>query len=73
MSSTFGLRRLLGLALAAACVPLATCHDDRWIDIWASMPQQVEPYNLPNAPYVSSPTDLLLPPRKQVGVIATNT
>ncbi|KAH6650827.1 SGNH hydrolase-type esterase domain-containing protein [Chaetomium tenue] len=51
MSSTLGLRRLLGLALAATCVPLATCHDDRWIDIWASMPQQVEPYNLPNAPY----------------------
>jgi len=24
-----------------------------WIDIWGSMPQLVEPHNLPNAPYVS--------------------
>lgn len=54
MSDTrFGLRRLLGLALSAACVSVATCHD-HWVDIWASMPQEVEPYNLPNAPYVST-------------------
>ncbi|KAK4042530.1 SGNH hydrolase-type esterase domain-containing protein [Parachaetomium inaequale] len=50
MSHTFGLRRLLGLALSATCITVATCHD-QWVDIWASMPQQVEPYNLPNAPY----------------------
>ncbi|KAK4151485.1 SGNH hydrolase-type esterase domain-containing protein [Chaetomidium leptoderma] len=48
--SGFGLRRLLGLALSATCVTVATCHD-HWVDIWASMPQQVELYNLPNAPY----------------------
>ncbi|KAK4129542.1 SGNH hydrolase [Parathielavia appendiculata] len=50
MSTTFGLRRFLGLALSAACVTVVTCHD-HWVDIWACMPQQVEPYNLPNAPY----------------------
>lgn len=54
-SSRFGLRRLLGLALSATCITVATCHD-HWVDIWASMPQQVEIYNLPNAPYVSTPT-----------------
>lgn len=51
--SRFGLRRLLGLALSATCITVATCHD-HWVDIWASMPQQVEIYNLPNAPYVST-------------------
>ncbi|AEO70323.1 uncharacterized protein THITE_73074 [Thermothielavioides terrestris NRRL 8126] len=50
MPSTFGLRRLLGLVLSATCVTIATCHD-HWVDIWACMPQQVEPYNLPNPPY----------------------
>ncbi|KAK4240017.1 SGNH hydrolase-type esterase domain-containing protein [Achaetomium macrosporum] len=50
MASAFGLRRLLGLVLSATCVTVATCHD-HWVDIWASMPQQVEPYNLPNPPY----------------------
>ncbi|KAL8377538.1 hypothetical protein RB595_008290 [Gaeumannomyces hyphopodioides] len=29
--------------------------DQRWVAIWASMPQQVEPDNLPPAPYRSSP------------------
>ncbi|KAJ4297113.1 hypothetical protein N0V88_004030 [Collariella sp. IMI 366227] len=48
--SRFSLRRLLGIALSAAYVSVATCHD-HWVDIWASMPQQVEPYNLPNTPY----------------------
>jgi hypothetical protein len=24
-----------------------------WVDIWTTMPQLVEPYNLPPAPYVS--------------------
>ncbi|KAG7293106.1 hypothetical protein NEMBOFW57_003152 [Staphylotrichum longicolle] len=51
--SRFGLRRLLGLALSATCITVATCHD-HWVDIWASMPQQVELYNLPNAPYNST-------------------
>lgn len=32
-----------------------------WVDIWASMPQLVESYNLPPAPYVS--LALGLPPR----------
>ncbi|KAK4105819.1 SGNH hydrolase [Parathielavia hyrcaniae] len=50
MSNTLGLRRLLGLALGAACVAVVTCHD-HWVDIWACMPQQVESYNLPSAPY----------------------
>ncbi|KAL1841111.1 hypothetical protein VTJ49DRAFT_7389 [Mycothermus thermophilus] len=48
--SGFGLRRLLGLALGATFVSVATCRD-HWVSIWASMPQQVELYNLPNAPY----------------------
>ncbi|KAK3906687.1 SGNH hydrolase-type esterase domain-containing protein [Staphylotrichum tortipilum] len=51
MSSTrSGLRRLLSLALSASYAAVATCHD-HWVDIWACMPQQVEIYNLPNAPY----------------------
>ncbi|KAL2022677.1 hypothetical protein VTK56DRAFT_4758 [Thermocarpiscus australiensis] len=46
-----GLRRLLfGLVLSATSVSVARCHD-QWVDIWASMPQQVEPYNLPSSPY----------------------
>ncbi len=49
-----GLRRLISLALTATCVAVATCSD-HWVDIWANMPQEVEIYNLPNAPYVSSP------------------
>jgi hypothetical protein len=50
--SGFGLRRLLGLALSATFVSIATCRE-HWVPIWASMPQQVEPHNLPEAPYVS--------------------
>ncbi|KAL2199195.1 SGNH hydrolase-type esterase domain-containing protein [Corynascus similis CBS 632.67] len=50
MPNTFGLRRLLGLALSASCIAVASCHN-HWVDIWASMPQEVEPYNLPNPPY----------------------
>ncbi|KAL2124514.1 hypothetical protein VTJ04DRAFT_879 [Mycothermus thermophilus] len=48
--SGFGLRRLLSLALSATFVSIATCRE-HWVPIWASMPQQVEPYNLPEAPY----------------------
>ncbi|AEO53449.1 hypothetical protein MYCTH_2294783 [Thermothelomyces thermophilus ATCC 42464] len=50
MSNTFGLRRLLSLALGASCIAVASCRN-HWVDIWASMPQEVEPYNLPNPPY----------------------
>lgn len=28
--------------------------DNQWVDIWGSMPQLVEPGNLPPAPYVSA-------------------
>ncbi|KAK4111914.1 lipolytic enzyme [Canariomyces notabilis] len=51
-NARFGLQGLLvGLVLSATSFPVASCHDDRWIDIWTSMPQEVEPYNLPSPPY----------------------
>ncbi|KAK3310139.1 SGNH hydrolase-type esterase domain-containing protein [Chaetomium strumarium] len=50
MPSTSGLRGFFGLVLSATFVTVATCHN-HWVDVWASMPQQVEPYNLPNPPY----------------------
>ncbi|KAK0667214.1 SGNH hydrolase-type esterase domain-containing protein [Cercophora samala] len=42
---------LLGLGLALAGVVKG--HDDgsQWVDLWASMPQEVEPHNLPPAPF----------------------
>ncbi|KAK4673191.1 hypothetical protein QC763_109650 [Podospora pseudopauciseta] len=42
---------LLGLGLALAGVVQG--HDDgsQWVDLWASMPQEVEPHNLPPAPF----------------------
>ncbi|KAK4147690.1 SGNH hydrolase-type esterase domain-containing protein [Dichotomopilus funicola] len=50
MSPTLTLRGALGLVLGAASVVAAKSHK-HWVDVWASMPQAVEPYNLPNAPY----------------------
>lgn len=64
MSHAGGLRRLLGLALSATCIAAATCKD-HWVDVWASMPQQVEIYNLPPAPYVSTPAHPPPIPRKR--------
>ncbi|KAK4185974.1 SGNH hydrolase-type esterase domain-containing protein [Podospora australis] len=42
-----------GLVLSASSIGLANCSGsgDRWLDIWASMPQEVEPNNLPPAPF----------------------
>ncbi|KAK4199106.1 SGNH hydrolase-type esterase domain-containing protein [Triangularia verruculosa] len=41
----------MGLALALAGVVKG--HDDgnQWVDLWASMPQEVEPHNLPPTPF----------------------
>ncbi|KXX82836.1 hypothetical protein MMYC01_200570 [Madurella mycetomatis] len=53
-NARFGFRQLLfGLVLSATSFAVATCHD-HWVDIWASMPQEVEPHNLPSAPYNGS-------------------
>lgn len=57
MSPTLSLRGALGLVLGAASVVVAKSHK-HWVDVWANMPQAVEPYNLPNAPYVSTPPDV---------------
>lgn len=40
-------------------------HDNRWVDSWTSMPQLVEPANLPSPPFVSR----LLPIFSSVEVI----
>ena len=32
-----------------------------WVDIWATMPQLVEPHNMPNAPFVSILRKILRP------------
>lgn len=49
---------LLSNALAAlflsAAPATAKCYD-HWVQIWGTMPQLVEPANLPNPPFVRSP------------------
>ncbi|KAK3995381.1 SGNH hydrolase-type esterase domain-containing protein [Cladorrhinum sp. PSN332] len=48
-----GLRGvLIGLVLSATSIRVATCGgNEKWLDVWASMPQEVENHNLPSAPY----------------------
>ncbi|KAK4162136.1 SGNH hydrolase-type esterase domain-containing protein [Cladorrhinum sp. PSN259] len=50
-----GLRGILiGLVLSATSITVAHCGgNERWLDVWASMPQEVESYNLPSAPYTA--------------------
>jgi hypothetical protein len=43
--STKGIVLVLSQALLAACA-------NRWVDIWGTMPQLVEPANLPPTPFV---------------------
>ncbi|KAK3337211.1 SGNH hydrolase-type esterase domain-containing protein [Cercophora scortea] len=40
--------------VAAAAAAAESCSGKHWVDIWGSMPQLVEPANLPNAPYNGS-------------------
>ncbi|KAK4175113.1 SGNH hydrolase-type esterase domain-containing protein [Triangularia setosa] len=42
---------LLGLGLALTGVVNGHDDGDHWVDLWASMPQEVEPHNLPPAPF----------------------
>ncbi|KAM7207642.1 SGNH hydrolase [Naviculisporaceae sp. PSN 640] len=54
--SVFGFKKTLisGLVLLCGAVtPALSAKGDRWVDIWGSMPQLVEPHNLPPAPYNS--------------------
>lgn len=59
-SANSGFRRLLLGLVLSTCIAVATCHH-HWVDIWASMPQEVEPHNLPNPPYVSNSHPLSAP------------
>ncbi|KAK3942713.1 SGNH hydrolase-type esterase domain-containing protein [Diplogelasinospora grovesii] len=52
MLSSIGLRGALGLLYLTSSV-LGKCTE-HWVDIWGSMPQLVEPANLPNPPYNAS-------------------
>lgn len=47
-----GLKRALAGLLLSTGLVAAECGK-HWVDIWASMPQLVEPHNLPPAPFVS--------------------
>ncbi|KAH9435089.1 hypothetical protein MCOR02_004047 [Pyricularia oryzae] len=44
-------RAFVLLCTFLAFVSAARCGSGRWVDIWGSMPQLVEPANLPNAPW----------------------
>jgi hypothetical protein len=50
---------LFQLAQSVLCVPIAAGKDNgnedsdsHWVNIWTTMPQLVEPANLPPAPFV---------------------
>jgi len=49
----FGFKRAVAVLLLSARLAVAECGK-HWVDIWASMPQLVEPHNLPPAPFVST-------------------
>jgi hypothetical protein len=58
LSSSMVRSALSGLLLCSSFVGVKCAgesSDKHWVDIWATMPQLVEPANLPPAPYVSSP------------------
>ncbi|EHA57354.1 lipolytic enzyme [Pyricularia oryzae 70-15] len=44
-------RAFVLLCTFLAFVSAARCGSGRWVDVWGSMPQLVEPANLPNAPW----------------------
>ncbi|KAK4230576.1 SGNH hydrolase-type esterase domain-containing protein [Podospora fimiseda] len=56
LNPAVGLRGILiGLVLSAISFKVATCgRNEKWLDVWASMPQEVEPHNLPSAPYTTA-------------------
>ncbi|KAK3398042.1 SGNH hydrolase-type esterase domain-containing protein [Sordaria brevicollis] len=52
LSTGFGLKSLVtGALLLCSSVSVSAKRSNQWIDIWGSMPQLVEPGNLPPAPY----------------------
>lgn len=58
LSSSVVRSALSGLLLCSSFVGAKCAGDSKdkhWVDIWATMPQLVEPANLPPAPYVSIP------------------
>ncbi|KAM7224496.1 SGNH hydrolase-type esterase domain containing protein [Rhypophila decipiens] len=46
-------RGFIGGIVLLCCSTLTAARGERWVDIWGSMPQLVEPHNLPPAPYNS--------------------
>lgn len=50
---TAATRAFVLLCTFLSFVSAARCGSGRWVDVWGSMPQLVEPANLPNAPWVS--------------------
>ncbi|KAK0734090.1 SGNH hydrolase-type esterase domain-containing protein [Lasiosphaeria miniovina] len=42
------------LLISLLCIVAEAKHTEHWVGIWTSMPQLVEPANLPNAPYNGS-------------------
>lgn len=49
-----GLKTGLATLLLATTSVAAKCND-HWVAIWGTMPQLVEPANLPNPPFVGFP------------------
>ncbi|KAJ9157738.1 SGNH hydrolase [Pleurostoma richardsiae] len=45
---------VLLVALQPAALASSKCKNGHWVDIWGTMPQLVEPANLPNPPYNGS-------------------
>jgi len=57
VSHFFAIVAFLFNAFSGADAGRRSQNDNHWVDTWVTMPQLVEPANLPNPPFVSATPD----------------